>query len=124
MDRALWGEKIEFLGFFWKALFVAITLGSGFYGGIVTPQFVIGALAGNAFAPLIRVDASFGAAIGMVAAVVSASNMPLAAFMIGFEVFGGSAGVYMMTACLTAYVISGYRSVYPDQWWCILNHSL
>lgn len=115
MDRALWGEEIEFLGFFWKALFVAITLGSGFYGGIVTPQFVIGALAGNAFAPLFGVDPSFGAAIGMVAVVASASNTPLAAFMIGFEIFGGSAGVYMMTACLTAYVISGHRSVYPDQ---------
>src|SRR5699024_6214789 len=44
MDEALRGGSIPFLAFFWKSLFVAITLGSGFYGGIVTPQFVIGAL--------------------------------------------------------------------------------
>src|SRR5699024_5136691 len=56
MDKALSGESIPFFAFFWKALLVAITLGSGFYGGIVTPQFVIGALTGNAFASLFSID--------------------------------------------------------------------
>ena len=67
MDDAMHGKDVAFLGFLWKALLVAVTLGSGFYGGIVTPQFVIGALAGNAFARLMGVDPALGAAIGMVA---------------------------------------------------------
>src|SRR3546814_17593952 len=55
MDKALSGEAMPYLGFLWKALLVAVTLGSGYYGGIVTPQFVIGALAGNAFAPMLGI---------------------------------------------------------------------
>jgi H+/Cl- antiporter ClcA len=115
MDRALSGEQIPYLAFFWKALLVAITLGSGFYGGIVTPQFVIGAVAGNAFATLLGVDPALGAAIGMVAVVAAASNTPIAAIFMGFELFGGFNGVYVVCACVTAYVVIGHRSVYPDQ---------
>src|SRR5699024_9484575 len=65
MDEALRGGSIPFLAFFWKSLFVAITLGSGFYGGIVTPQFVIGALCGNVFAGLLGIDPILGATVGM-----------------------------------------------------------
>jgi H+/Cl- antiporter ClcA len=115
MDQALSGEKMPYLGFLWKSLLVAITLGSGFYGGIVTPQFVIGAISGNVFASLLGVDPALGAAVGMVAVVASASNTPLAAIFMGFELFGGISGVYMVGACLTAYIIIGHRSVYPDQ---------
>src|SRR6185312_4663189 len=53
IERALDGEAMPYFGFLWKTILVAITLGSGFYGGIATPQFVIGAIAGNAFAPML-----------------------------------------------------------------------
>ncbi|MDQ0215360.1 H+/Cl- antiporter ClcA [Oikeobacillus pervagus] len=115
MDQALQGEATPLLGFFWKSLLVAITLGSGFYGGIVTPQFVIGALSGNAFAHLLNVDPVLGAAVGMVAVVASASNTPLAAIFMGYELFGSLTGLYVVGACITAYIIIGHRSVYPDQ---------
>lgn len=115
MDTALQGESIPFLAFFWKSLLVAITLGSGFYGGIVTPQFVIGALSGNVFAEMLGVNPVLGASVGMVAIVAAASNAPIAAILMGFELFGGSIGVYMVGACLSAYIIIGHRSVYPDQ---------
>lgn len=115
MDHALHGKPIEFWAFLWKILFVAITLGSGFYGGIVTPQFVIGAVAGNAFSTYIGVNPILGAAIGMAAVMASSSNTPIAAIVMGFEVFGSSAGVYVLAACITAYVMVGHRSVYPDQ---------
>src|SRR5699024_5917983 len=115
MDKALSGESIPFFAFFWKALLVAITLGSGFYGGIVTPQFVIGALTGNAFASLFSIDPALGACVGMVAVVAAASNTPIAAVFMGIELFGSSIGVYIVGACLAAYIIIGHRSVYPDQ---------
>src|SRR5690606_34227040 len=82
MDRALSGEPMPYLGFLWKNLFVAITLGSGFYGGIVTPQFVIGAVAGSAFAHLFGMDAAVGAAVGLASVVAAASNTPVAAILI------------------------------------------
>lgn len=115
MEDALHGKDVLIWGFLWKMLLVAITLGSGFYGGIVTPQFVIGALAGNTLAHLFGIDPVIGAAIGMVAVVASASNTPLAAFFIGYEMFSGLTGLYIVSACITAYVVSGHRSVYPDQ---------
>lgn len=116
MDRALSGEAMPYLGFFWKTLLVAITLGSGFYGGIVTPQFVIGAVTGSAFAHLLDISPTLGAAVGLVAVVASASNTPVAAILMGVELFGGVTGtVYVAGAAIAAYVIIGHRSVYPDQ---------
>ncbi|WHY92162.1 chloride channel protein [Neobacillus cucumis] len=115
MDRALSGEHVPYLGFFWKSLFVAITLGSGFYGGIVTPQFVIGAISGNVLANVFGVNPALGAAVGMVAVVAAASNTPIAAIFMGFELFGSLTGIYVVGACITAYITIGHRSVYPDQ---------
>ena len=116
ISQALEGETMPYLGFLWKTLLVAITLGSGFYGGVATPQFVIGAIAGNAFAPLFGVSPSMGAAVGLVAVVAAASNTPIAAILMGVELFGGSLGaVYVAGPCIAAYLIIGHRSVYPDQ---------
>ncbi|MDB5732750.1 MAG: chloride channel protein, partial [Variovorax sp.] len=108
------------LGFLWKTLLVAVTLGSGFYGGVVTPQFVIGALVGNTLGHLLGVSPALGAAVGMVAVVAAASNTPIAAVLMGFELFGSSAGPYFATACVTAYIVVGHRSVYSGQ---LLGHS-
>src|SRR5690606_37995314 len=116
MDRALAGEPMPFLGFFWKALLVAITLGSGFYGGIVTPQFVIGAIGGNAIAGWLGISPSLGAAVGLVSVVAAASNTPLAAVFMGIELFGGTVGtLYAAGSAIAAYLIIGHRSVYRDQ---------
>lgn len=116
MDRALDGQAMPYFGFLWKTLLVAITLGSGFYGGIVTPQFIIGAITGNAFAHLLHVSPVLGASAGLVAVVASASNTPIAAILMGVELFGGvSATAYVAGAALAAYLIIGHRGVYPDQ---------
>ncbi|MGH8279846.1 MAG: chloride channel protein [Gammaproteobacteria bacterium] len=115
LDRALHGESMPYLGFLWKALLVAITLGSGYYAGIVTPQFVIGAVTGGAFAHLLGLHAALGAAVGFVAVVASASNTPIAAILMGVEMFGADSTLYVAGACVAAYLIIGHRSVYPEQ---------
>lgn len=116
MDRALDGEIMPYMGFFWKILLVAVTLGSGFYGGIVTPQFIIGAISGNVLAHMLNLSPSLGAAVGLVAVVASASNTPIAALLMGVELFGSGTGMaYMSAAGIAAYLIIGHRSVYPDQ---------
>jgi len=116
MNRALNGATIPMFGFLWKTLLVAITLGSGFYGGIVTPQFVIGAVAGNVFAHWLGIKPLLGAAVGLVSVVAASSNTPLAAILMGVELFGGTAGtLYASGAAIAAYLIIGHRSVYPEQ---------
>jgi H+/Cl- antiporter ClcA len=116
MDRALAGEPMPYLGFLWKSLLVAITIGSGFYGGIVTPQFVIGAVAGSAFGHLLGMTPTLGAAVGLVSVVAAASNTPVAAVLMGVELYGGSvAMVYVAGAATVAYLMIGHRSIYLDQ---------
>ena len=116
ITQALNGEAMPYFGFLWKTLLVAITLGSGFYGGVATPQLVIGAIAGNAFAPLFGVSPSLGAAVGLVAVVAAASNTPIAAILMSVELFSGNLGaVYVAAPCIAAYLIIGHRSIYPDQ---------
>jgi H+/Cl- antiporter ClcA len=116
MDRALAGEPMPYLGFLWKSLLVAITIGSGFYGGIVTPQFVIGAVAGSAFAHMLGMDTVLGAAVGLSSVVAAASNTPIAAVLMGVELFGGSVGtLYIAVAAIAAYLMIGHRSIYPEQ---------
>lgn len=112
---ALHGETVPWFGFGAKILLVAVTLGSGFYGGVVTPQFVIGAVLGSACAPWLGLDPALGAAVGFVAVVASASNAPIAAVFLGVEMFGADALLYVAGACVAAYLIIGHRSVYPFQ---------
>lgn len=115
MDKALHGQPVSWTGFLWKSILVAITLGSGFYGGVVTPQFVIGAVTGNSLAYLLAIDPRIGAAVGLVAVVASASNTPIAAFLMGVELFGSRSLIYVAGASLAAYLLIGHRSIYPDQ---------
>jgi H+/Cl- antiporter ClcA len=116
MDQALNGQAMSYPGFAWKILLVAITLGSGFYGGVVTPQFVIGAVAGGAFAHLFGIAPALGAAVGLIAVVAAASNTPIAAILMGVELFGGVVGtLYVAGAAIAAYLVIGHRSIYPDQ---------
>lgn len=115
MDRALQGQPMPYLGFLWKALLVAITLGSGFYGGLITEQFVMGAVAGGAFAHLFGMTPALGAAVGLVSVVAAASNTPIAAILMGVELLGGESILYVSGATIAAYLIVGHRSVYPEQ---------
>ncbi|HTI97139.1 MAG TPA: chloride channel protein [Rudaea sp.] len=115
VEGALHGDTMPYLGFLWKSLLVAITLGSGFYGGIVTPQFVIGAVTGSAFAHVFGIAPALGAAVGFVAVAASASNAPIAAILMGVELFGADSTLYVAGACVAAYLIIGHRSVYPEQ---------
>jgi len=113
--RAVHGEDVVLWAFALKLVFTALTLGSGFLGGEVTPLFVIGATLGHALGRLLGVDPAFMAALGFVAVFAGASNTPLACVLMGVELFGGGALVYSLTICATAYLASGHRSIYRTQ---------
>ena len=99
----------------WKILFTAVTLGSGFKGGEVTPLFFIGAALGNALAGLMGAPTDLFAALGFVAVFAGATKTPLACTVLGIELFGGEHAVYLATACFIAYRCSGHSGIYLSQ---------
>ncbi|MEZ6067157.1 MAG: voltage-gated chloride channel family protein [Planctomycetaceae bacterium] len=99
----------------WKLVFTAITLGSGFKGGEVTPLFFIGAALGNTLAILMGAPVDMFAALGFIAVFAGATNTPLACTMMGIELFGGEYAVYFAVATFTAYLCSGHSGIYLSQ---------
>jgi H+/Cl- antiporter ClcA len=111
------GTGVETLAFLLKLVFTAITLGSGFMGGEVTPLFVIGSTLGFTLGRLLGVDPAFMASIGFVAVFAGASNTPLACSLMALELFGvgGSSALYIVVGCVIAYLASGHRGIYVTQ---------
>lgn len=103
------------LAFLLKLIFTAITLGSGYLGGEVTPLFVVGSTLGYTLGMLLGVDPAFLASIGLVAVFAGASNTPLACAVMGIELFGGDAALYLFLGCAVAYLASGHRGIYVTQ---------
>ena len=100
---------------FWKLLFTAITLGSGFKGGEVTPLFFIGAALGNVLAGVLGAPVDLFAALGFVAVFAGASNTPVACTLMGIELFGSQFTVYFAIACFLSYLFSGHSGIYLSQ---------
>ena len=100
---------------FWKLLFTAITLGTGFKGGEVTPLFFIGGAVGNTLAGLLGLPVDLSAALGFVAVFAGASNTPLACTLMGIELFGAQHAVLLATACWMSYHFSGQTGIYSAQ---------
>lgn len=111
------------LSWWWKILFTAVTLGSGFKGGEVTPLFFIGAALGNVMARLLHAPVDLLAGLGFVAVFAGATNTPLACTIMGVELFATSQAsllsdgflVYTAVACFVAYLMSGHSGVYLSQ---------
>jgi H+/Cl- antiporter ClcA len=100
---------------FWKLLFTAITLGTGFKGGEVTPLFFIGAALGNTIAWISGAPIDLFAALGFIAVFAGATNTPLACTIMGVELFGGEPILYYAIACFIAYYFSGHSGIYSAQ---------
>ena len=115
IERSVAGEPVFPLAFLLKIVFTAVTLGSGFMGGEVTPLFAIGSSLGAALALPLGVDAGLLASVGFVAVFAGASNTPLACALMGLELFGGGGAVYLLTGCVIAFLASGHHSIYPTQ---------
>lgn len=111
----------DFLG---KLIFTVASLGSGFKGGEVTPLFYVGATLGNALAPLLHLPFAFLAGLGFVAVFAGAANTPIASTLMAIELFGADIGVYAAMACVVAYLVSGYTSIYRSQRVACLKHSI
>lgn len=98
-----------------KILFTVVTLSAGFKGGEVTPLFFIGALLGNALSYFIPLPIGLLAGMGFVAVFAGATNTPLACTMMAIELFGVESTIYVVIACVVAYIFSGRNSIYKKQ---------
>lgn len=99
----------------WKLLFTAVTLGTGFKGGEVTPLFFIGATLGHTLAVLTGMPVDLFAGLGFIAVFAGATNTPIACTLMGAELFGGEYLLYYAVACFTAYCFSGNTGIYLSQ---------
>ena len=101
--------------FAWKLALTALTLGAGFKGGEVTPLFFIGAALGSALAGVLPLPVALLAGMGFVGVFAGAANTPLACLLMGLELFGAPAGIYLGLSCVVAYLFSGHRGIYSAQ---------
>lgn len=115
IQDAVSGAGVLPLAFLLKLVFTAITLGSGYLGGEVTPLFVIGSTLGYTLGTILGLDPAFMASVGFVAVFAGASNTPIACALMGIELFGSGAGLYLFIGCVVAYLFSGHRGIYSSQ---------
>ena len=107
ITRAIEGGQAAPDAFFWKLLFTAVTIGSGFKGGEVVPTFFIGATLGCVLGGLLGIPAGFAAALGLVCVFCGAVNCPIASIVLSIELFGAGQLVYFALACGIALYASG-----------------
>ncbi|MDT3402968.1 voltage-gated chloride channel family protein [Mucilaginibacter terrae] len=105
----------DFFSWLWKLIYTAVTLGTGFKGGEVTPLFYIGSTLGNMLAGVLNAPVSLFAALGFIAVFAGATNTPLACTIMGIELFGSEHALLFAVACFTAYYFSGDAGIYSAQ---------
>lgn len=115
LTHALEGHSVPMLAWGWKLIFVAITLGLGMSGGIITPLFVIGASLGSVLAVALGVPMAIGAELGMIALTAAGANAPIAAIIMGMELFGAQLAPDFLIVSIPAFIMIGNHSVYPSQ---------
>jgi H+/Cl- antiporter ClcA len=112
---AAFHEKLPAYDWAAKFLFTAVTLGSGFKGGEVTPLFFIGSTLGNALSHVLALPPSLLAGMGFAAVFAGAANTPIASTLMAAELFGAEAGAYAGIACIISYLCSGHAGIYHAQ---------
>lgn len=114
IDRAFGAEEILPLAFAIKLAFTAVTLGTGFKGGEVTPLFCIGATLGNTLASIFGQPHDLFAALGLVAVFAGAAKTPWACVVMGIELFGITLTLPLVAACLVSHLVSGAQGIYSS----------
>lgn len=99
----------------WKLIFTALSIGSGFRGGEVTPLFFIGATLGNTLAALLGTPTDAFAALGLVCVFCAASHTPWTGAILGAELFGASSFPFFLIANRIAHGCCGSAQLYAAQ---------
>lgn len=116
VDSALDGHS-AMLAFLWKLMLTAFTLGCGIRGGEIAPVIFIGATSCFAVGTFIDLDPTVAAAVGIVGALSSVTNCPIAIFVYGLESICCSLemAMYFLIAICVSYFLSGDGGLYSEQ---------
>jgi H+/Cl- antiporter ClcA len=115
IERAFQDTTLSPWAWLAKAAFTAVTLGSGFLGGEVTPLFFTGAALGNALAGPLNLPVDLAAGVCMAAIFGAAANAPLALIIMATELMGAALLPHVAVVTAVAYHLMGARSIYPAQ---------
>ncbi len=113
IERAVSGSA-KYEAFLLKIIFTAITVSAGFKGGEIVPTFFIGATFGCVVGSLLGIGAGFGAALGFVALFSGMTKCPVAAFILGLEVFGAKGALFFVIVALITFLCSGPFGLYAN----------
>jgi H+/Cl- antiporter ClcA len=97
-----------------KALLTLVCLGFWFKGGEIMPSFCIGGLLGASCSVMTGGEPIFGAAVGVVAFFAAFSRCPIAAFLLGCEIFGWSAAPALAIAIIVAFMFGAPVGMYGE----------
>ncbi len=114
-DAVTVGVGVSSLAFIGKMLFTAVTLGSGFRGGEVTPLLVIGATLGATVGDFIGAPIATFAALGMLAVFAGAARTPMACVVMGIELFGWSVALPAAVVCVIAHQVVRNHGIYVEK---------
>jgi H+/Cl- antiporter ClcA len=101
--------------FFIKVLLTSFTISAGFKGGEVTPLFFIGATLGNVLIWFIPLPMALLAGMGFVAVFAGATHTAITGIILGIEMFGLNAGIFIGVASVLSYFTSGSEGIYSAQ---------
>ena len=98
-----------------KILLTTFTLSAGFKGGEVTPLFFIGATLGNVLIWFIPLPMALLAGMGFVAVFAGSTHTAITGIVLGIEMFGYHAGIFIGIASVVSYFTSGSEGIYSAQ---------
>lgn len=98
--------------FAWKLVFTAVTVGSGFLGGEVTPLFFVGASLGSWLAGPLGLSPTLAASVGLASVFGAAARAPLALSVMAYELFGPFALLPTLLVSLLASSVLGRHRIY------------
>ena len=101
----------------WKLVATNLSLGMGFKGGEATPLFLIGSHAASGFASWLALPLGLSAGIGFVSLYGGLAKTPLAATLLGVELFGPSAWFCYFIITLMVLFGSGKKGIFTSQTW-------
>lgn len=114
IEEAVSGNAVWY-AFILKIVFTVITLSCGFKGGEIVPTFFIGSTLGCVLGPLLGLNASFSAALGLVGMFCAVVNCPIASLFLSIELFGVDRVLLFAVVCAVSYMMSGTYSLYSSQ---------
>lgn len=105
-------QTTTFFDPFFKMVFTAVTVGTGFKGGEFIPLVFIGTTLGSALSAFLPLSCGFLGALGFAAVFGGAARTPLACTIMAMEIFGARIGVYALLACLASDLFAGGHRLY------------